>query len=190
MPFWAKIAIPWLKWHTVAQNEPKNGPTLTETARKRSKMVQNTFLWLVLIWVKNDQNGPIWPKNGPNWPKKMAQKGPKMAQKMAKNGSEWVVMTFIFYGQKKSKIDQKGQKLTLKWPFLDHKRPIFLKIVIFGPGVKNTWNPAFFAPNLCQKPFLMVFGHFWDFSIFPTFWTYSKQIIIIINKMEKHKTMV
>ena len=39
----------------------------------------------------------------PKWPKTGQKNGPKTS----KNGSEWVFMTFIFYGQK-------GQKSTKK----------------------------------------------------------------------------
>ena len=114
---------------------------------------------------------------------KMAQNDPKMAQnslKMAqngpkrpKNGPKWVFMTFIGKrkkGQNLTKKVEKSRNLTKNGPFWTPKCPFSRKWPVFGPGGKNTRKHAFFAPNLYQKPFLVVFGHFWDFSIFSLFW--------------------
>ena len=49
---------------------------------------------------------------------------------------------------------------------------IFSKMANFRPRGQKYPKTRFFAPNLCQKPFLMVFVHFWDFSIFHFFWTH------------------
>ncbi len=111
-------------------------------------------------WSNVAQNGLKRPKKGPKWSitpikevysfwskmTKMAQNDPKMAQngpkrvknglKTAKIGSEWVFMTFNFFRQKSQKSTKKGQKLTLKCPFLDHKMPIFskmAKMTQYGP---------------------------------------------------------
>ena len=92
---------------------------------------------------------PKWPKIAQKWPLN-GPKRVKIGPKTSKNGSEWVFMAFIFYGQKKSKIDQNGRKLTLKCPFLDPKMPIFSKMASFRPRGEKYPKQAF-LPQIYAK---------------------------------------
>ena len=91
----------------------------------------------------------------------MAQNSLKMAQKIDKIGSEWGFMTFIFM-VKKVKIDQKGRKLNLKWPFLDPKMPSFR-----AQGEKIPEN-TLFCPKFMPET---IFDGFWAFLRFFDFFS-------------------
>ena len=89
-----------------------------------------------------------------------------MTQKWPKNALKWSGMGFYDFSWLESK---KGQKLTKKpknpkfdpiMARFEPKMPIFSKMASFRDRGQKYSKTGFFAPNLCQKPFLMVFGHF------------------------------
>ena len=58
---------------------------------------------------------------------------------------------FYFSWSKKSKIDQNGRKLTLKWPFLDPKMPIFSKMASFWPWGSKIPENRLILPQIYAK---------------------------------------
>ena len=105
----------------------------------------------------------------------MAQNGSKRVQIGPKNVYKWFRMgfyDFYFLWSKKSKIDQKGQKLTSKWPFLDPKMPIFSKMASFRPRGQKYPKTRFFCPKFMVKTIFDGFWAFLRFFDFLTFWTH------------------